>query len=82
MAKWNVSDELDARVRERVGDDVGSYVEQLVAGQLDLEDDPELQAELIARTTRGHADADEGRVHDARDAMNDLASKHGLNLPE
>lgn len=82
MAKWDVSDELDARVRERVVGDVGAYVEQLVAGQLDFEDDPELQAELIARTKRGHADADAGRVRDARDVMNDLAEKHGLTPPE
>lgn len=81
MAKWEVSDELDARVRERAGGDVEAYIEQLVKNQLDLEDDPALQAELIARTRRGHADADAGRVRDAREAMNGLARKHGLTPP-
>ena len=82
MAKWEVSDELDARVRERSGGDVDAYIEQLVSSQLDLEDDPAVQAELIARTKQGYADIDAGRVRDGREVMNELAKKHGLTPPE
>lgn len=82
MAKWEVSDELDARVRQRTGDDVRAYIEQLVTSQLDLEDDPALQTELIARTKQGYADLDAGRVRDAREAMDELAKKHGLTRPQ
>ena len=81
MAKWEVSDELDARVRKRSGGDVGAYIEQLVSNQLDLEDDPALQAELIACAKRGYADLDAGRVRDADDVVKELAKKHGLTEP-
>ena len=82
MAKWNVPDELDARVRERVGDDVESYVAQVINGHLDLEDDPDVQAELIASTRRGIEDADAGKVKDARLAMKEIAEKHGITPTE
>lgn len=81
MAKWEVSDELDARVRERSGENVGAFIEQLVSSQLDLEDDPAIQAELIARTKQGYADVDAGQIHDGREAMTGLAKKHGLTPP-
>ncbi|MBI1369098.1 MAG: hypothetical protein GC162_10645 [Planctomycetes bacterium] len=80
MAKWEVPDELDARVREHVGSDVAAYVTQVISGQLDFEDDPGVRAELIERTRQGIADA--GRVRDARAAMQDLANKHGLTPPQ
>lgn len=81
MAKWEVSDELDARVREHAGGDVRKYIEQLVSSQLDLEDDPALQAEMIACAERGYADMDAGRVRDGDEVMQELAKKHGLTPP-
>ena len=82
MAKWTVTDELDARVREHVGDgEVNRYVEQIIAGQLDYEETPELRTQLTARTRRGIADAEAGRVRDAREVMRALADKHGLTPP-
>lgn len=82
MAKWEVSDELDARVREHTGGDVSTYIEQLVTNQLDLEGDPALQAELIACARRGYADMDAGRVRDGHDVIQELAKKHNLTPPK
>ncbi|MBI1336998.1 MAG: hypothetical protein GC164_08560 [Phycisphaera sp.] len=81
MAKWEVPDDLDARVRKHVDGDVAAYVAQVVSDQLDLEDDPDVHAELLVRTQRGLADAKAGKVRDAHEAMNELAKKHSLVPP-
>lgn len=81
MANWRISDELDARLRQRLGDaDVVEYVEQLITDQLDFEDDPATRAEVDAQIKASLADIEAGRVIDAREAMRQIAREKGIKL--
>jgi hypothetical protein len=81
MAEWHVSDELDARLRERLGGhDVAEYVEQVIAGQLDFEDDPATQARVAEQIRDSEGDIETGRVTDAREAMRQIAAEKGIKL--
>ena len=83
MAKWNVSDELDARLRSYLagtGRDVKTFVEQLVQNQLDYEDDPEYRTDVLASINRGVDDVKAGRVQDAREAMREIAAEKQIKL--
>jgi hypothetical protein len=78
MAKWHVSDKLDARLRAHVGGDVNEYVEQIITAQLDAEDDPAYRAAVNEQIETSLADIEAGRVQDARQAMRDIAAAKGI----
>ena len=53
MANWTVSDELDARLRQRLGRrDVAEYVEGLITDQLNYDEDPAYRAAVDAKSSR------------------------------
>lgn len=81
MANWTISDELDTRLRERLGvEDPAAFAEQLIAERLDEEDDPETSAEIDRqiRQSRTELKADQGV--DARQGMRAIADEFGINL--
>lgn len=81
MATWTVSDELDARLRQRLGgDDVAEYVESLLIDQLNYDDDPAYRAEVDAQIKASEADIAAGRVIDAREAMRTIARDKGIKF--
>lgn len=81
MANWTVSDELDARLRERLGDaGLAEYVESFFQDQLDYEEDPAYRAKVDAQIKASEADIAAGRVMDAREAMRQIADKYGLDF--
>lgn len=81
MANWIVSDELDARLRERLGDaGLAEYVESFFQDQLDYEEDPAYRARVDAQILASEADIAAGRVMDARDAMRKLAADKGFKF--
>ncbi len=81
MAPWNVPDDLDARVRQHVGDgDVAEYVQQVITGQLDFEDNPATQAEVDDQMKESMADIEAGRVMEAREAMRMIAKEKGIQF--
>lgn len=81
MANWQVSDELDARLRDRLGDgDVSAYVEHVIAEQLAFEDDPATQADIEHQISASEADIEAGRVGDARKTMRRIADNKNINF--
>ncbi|MFW5681543.1 MAG: hypothetical protein ACOC1G_00920 [Phycisphaeraceae bacterium] len=81
MATWTVSDELDARLRKKVGErDVASYVETLLTDQLNCEEDADYRNEVQAQLDASEADIAAGRVTEARDAMRRIAHQHGVDF--
>lgn len=81
MANWTVSDELDARLRGRLGDaGIAEYVESFFTDQLNYEDDPEYRGAVDAQIKASEADIAAGRVMDARDAMRQIAADKGIKL--
>ena len=81
MANWTVSDELDSRLRERLGvGDIAGYVEGLITDQLNYDDDPAYRAKLDEQITASLADIEAGRVTDARDAMRAIAKDKNIKL--
>ncbi len=85
MASWEVSDELDARLRsflEKRGGDVTAFVEQVIGKQLDYEGDPDFHQDVEERIRRGMEDVEAGRVVNAKDAMREIADEYGFRLPE
>ena len=83
MAQWNVSDELDARLRtylDEEGGDVTSFVEQAVADQLRYESDPEYRAQTLDKIRRGMAEIDAGNGVRDKDALRRIARNHGLSV--
>lgn len=81
MATWNVSDELDARLRQRLGgENVAKYVETFFTDYLNYEEDPAYRAEVDAQIEASEADIDAGRVTEARDAIRSIARQKGIKL--
>ena len=81
MANWTVSDELDARLRERLGvEDPAAYAERIITDQLDWEDDPEYSAEVDRQIKQSRAELAAGRATDAREGMRQIADEFGINL--
>jgi|TARA_B100000609_G_scaffold18277_1_gene13237 hypothetical protein len=78
MATWTISDDLDTRLRQRVGDDVELFVENIISVQLDCENDPLVQAELIARSKRGMAEIESGQGIEAGEAKQQLNRELGF----
>ncbi|MEM9347830.1 MAG: hypothetical protein AAGB26_14565 [Planctomycetota bacterium] len=70
---------------ERVADIAGflqSQAEQLTQSRAAIDDDPEVRAEVTDKIKRAMADIQAGRFVDGREAMQRIAEKHGLTLPE
>jgi len=83
MANWTVSDELDARLRKQFGvENPAAFAERLVADHLDTQDDedPVVRAMVDADIAASEADIEAGRVTEARQAMREIADKHGLDF--
>jgi hypothetical protein len=81
MATWHVSDELDARLREYLGDaDLSEYVEQVIGGRLDFEHNPRYRAEVRSQIDASLADIAAGRVVDAEQAMRLIAAEKRIRL--
>jgi len=83
MAKWNVPDDLDARVQSHVkqhGGDVADFITRAVAGQLAYEDDTALQAEITSSIKRGIADVEAGRTRPAKQALREIADELNIDL--
>ena len=81
MATWTVSDELDARLRKRLGDgDVASHVEALLTDQLNYEEDTAYRAEVRAQIDASEADIDADRVTKAREAMRTIAREQNIDF--
>ncbi len=79
MANWTVSDELDARLRKRLGQaEVAEYVESFFIDHLDYEEDPAYRAKVDAQIKASEQDIAAGRVMDAREAMRKIASAKGI----
>jgi len=79
MATWTVNDELDARLRDRVGGDVSAYVEQVITDHLAIEDDPAFRAESDEQIRRSVQELDSGEGVDARGAMKQIADDFGIS---
>jgi hypothetical protein len=80
MANWTVSDQLDARLRDRLGDDsVSRYVETLIADQLNYDDDQTYRSQVDAQMAASEADIAAGRVEDARRSMSSIAARKGIH---
>ena len=81
MANWTVSDELDARLRERLGvQDPAAFAEQVIAERLDEEDNPEVAAEVDRQIRQSKAELKAGQGIDARQGMRAIADEFGINL--
>ena len=81
MANWTVSDELDARLRERLGvADPAAFAERVITDHLDEEEDPAYQAIVDANIKASEEDIEAGRVTDAREAMRRIAAEKGVKL--
>lgn len=81
MATWTVSDELDERLRKRLGGgDVATYVEMLLTDQLNYDEDPAYRPEVQAQIDASEADIAVDRVTEARRAMRSIARQHGLDF--
>jgi hypothetical protein len=81
MANWTVSDELDARLRERLGvEDPAAFAERIITDQLDTAADPAERAIVDEQIDASEADIAAGRVTDARQAMRAIADEFDLNL--
>ena len=81
MANWIVSDELDARLRKRLGDvAIAEYVESFFTDHIDYEEDPAYRAAVDADLAASEADIAAGRVMDAREAMHKIAADKGIKL--
>lgn len=79
MAQWSVSDELDARLRDRLGGgDPSAYVQRIIADQLDFEDDPAFQAEALAKIKKGMAEIDNGDGVDGPETTQQVADEFGI----
>lgn len=81
MANWIISDELDARLRERLGvDDPAAYAERLLRDHLDEEEDPAYIAEVDRQIKQSQAEFDAGQGIDARKGMRQIADEFGIEL--
>ena len=83
MANWIVADELDTRLRERYGvEDPVAFIERLIADHFDTQNDenPDVRAMVEADIKASQADIKVGRVTEARQAMRELAEKHGFDF--
>lgn len=57
-------------------------VKQITGDGPAIDDDPEVRAEIVRRIKRGMEDIKAGRFMDAREAMRELANKHGIELDQ
>lgn len=81
MANWVISDELDARLRERLGiADPAAFAERLITDHLDEEDDPAYAAELDRKIKQSMREFRAGKFIDAREGMRKIAAEHGIKL--
>lgn len=81
MANWIISDELDARLRERLGvDNPAAFAERLIADHLDEEDDPAYAAEVDRKIKLSMQEFKAGKFIDAREGMCQIAAEHGIKL--
>ncbi|MEO0966627.1 MAG: hypothetical protein AAFY08_16125 [Planctomycetota bacterium] len=81
MANWTISDELDTRLRERLGvEDPAAFAEQVIAERLDEAEDPEERAIVDAQIEQSEAELARGEGVDAREAMIEIADEFGINL--
>lgn len=81
MADWKVSDELDARLRAKLGcDDVSEYVEAVLTDQLNYDEDPACRAAVDAQVKQSVSEFEHGQGVDARQAIRDIADEFGLDI--
>lgn len=81
MAEWTISDELDTRLRDRLGvEDPAAFAERLITDHLDEEDAPEVAAEIDRQIRQSQAELAEGQGIDAREGMRGIADEFGINL--
>ena len=70
---------------DRIPDITGflqAQAEQLTQSRPAIDDDPAVRAEVTDKIKRGMADIKVGRFVDGREAMQRIADKHGLTLPQ
>lgn len=80
MANWTVSDRLDARLRDRLGDgNVVEYVEALIADQLNYDDHADYRSQVDQQMAGTEADIAADRVIDARQAMRVIATRKNIS---
>lgn len=81
MANWIISDELDARLRERLGiADPAAFAERVLRDHLDEEEDPEYVAELDRKIKQSMEEFRAGKFIDAREGMRKIAAEHDIKL--
>lgn len=81
MATWTISDELDARLRERLGiTDPAAFAERVLRDHLDEEEDPAYTAEVDRQIKLSRAELDAGLGIDARQGMRQIANEFGIEL--
>ncbi|MEM6394135.1 MAG: hypothetical protein AAF797_15315 [Planctomycetota bacterium] len=81
MAYWTVSDQLDARLRQRLDDkELSDYIESFFVDQLDYEEDQAYRSQVNEQIADSESDIAAGRVTDARAAMRQIATDQDLKL--
>lgn len=81
MASWIVSDQLDARLRQRLSDtELSDYIESFFVDQLDYEENQAYCAQVNEQIADSESDIAAGRVTDARAAMRQIADDQNIQL--
>lgn len=75
-----IPDGLDESQKADLTAWLSARVAEIIPERLPCEDDPAWQAQTLARIKRGMADAEAGRVMDARESMRQIAKEFGIKL--